>query len=346
MPPGGRIFTVMLQDPRDWTLGWVYLAWYERNPPPRCGRDGVSLTVSPDPDPRTGKGYAELAGQTYRVRNAEDATVWYDLRGGGKDAPEYADHVSVAFDARFYPWVPFHKDEWELKGETRAWSDGVVRAIRRIKITVSLKIGKVTVARIPARIVYDVVAYDNLVIVPVKIWSPFSLKYLSMKAAISYGLDLATIAKGRYRWYSNVHPEGFDIDGKAEGEEKKARGKLYQMPSREYWSAQVGPYGTVFRRHITPQRFEEMGIKFGLAYTDDEDKTVEHDFSPGLIGSYRNVVDVHSAPHGVFTGTSYWFFPAEFTYPEDLQPMLDVLDRPIQVRVDGREPVSGLKSDE
>jgi len=346
LPGAAKVFTIQLQDPRDALIAWAYLAWYEHDAPPPAVQDRVRLTVSPLPDPLTGKAYTEIAGETYRMRSVEKSTLWYDLRGPDDTMPPYSDHVTVSFSARFYPFIPFHKDEWSLRADTRAWTDGRVRTIRRVRITVELRVGRLRIARVPARIVYDVVAYDRLVIVPVKIWSPFALRYLTMKAAIGYGLDLSPATKGLYRWYSNVNPEGFDIDGRSEGAEKKIEGERFRMPSRAYWSAQVGPYGTVVRRQIIPARYEDMGIQFYLSYTDDEEKRQGKEFFPGRVGYFENLVDVHAAGRGVFTATSYWFFPRSFRYPDDLPDLLAVLDRPIAVRVDGRQAVPGLRERE
>ncbi len=329
LPAGySQSFEIETTDPVNGYKGWAYLLHFDGEAPAKSDADYVSITEVAEPDPLTGKPYAVLQGKYFYVRNTEGSTSWHDFKGteaAGYTEKSFSDHVQVRNKMKVFGFIPFSVDEGSIWSETPAYYDGSVRFIRRVKLKV-IVVG----IKVPTGIVYDVTGYDRIANVPVKIKIPAVAKAASRDVWAWYGLDLNPDVAGKYTFYSNTHPEGIPITGKTETKGKSfGFDKKELVPSKLYWSVITGPYGTLMRRHVTPKKFEENGVRHYLTFMDDEGKKNEPEYFEGQVGNVLTWIELEDAPYGELPMNSYWYYPPKFNYPDDVQTYLNIVDQPI-----------------
>ncbi len=323
-----KAFEIETTDPLNGQKGWAYLLHFAQDPPPKADEDYVSVTEVEEPDPYTGKPYAELEGKYFYGRSMKNSPIFYYFHGtreGGYEEKVFSDHFTTRSRMKIMGFIPFSVDEHGIWSETPAYYDGAVRFIRRVKLKII--VGKI---KIPTGIVIDVTAYDRIANVPVKIKIPAVMKAISRDAWASYGLDLNRQAAGKYTFYSNNHPEGIPITGEDNPEGKSFDFKNKELsPSKDYWSVVAGPYGTFMRRHMTPPDLEERGVRHYSTLVDDIEKEYAPEYEKGQVGNHLSWLEVQHAPYGMITMNSYAYYPPHFKYPEDVKRYLNILDHPI-----------------
>jgi hypothetical protein len=241
-----------------------------------------------------------------------------------------ADRLKVRFRLTFsflYIPLPYRAGEDDFGRETIAWRDGPVRLILRQDLWANLTFGVVFHLE-PS----DWVFHENQVTSEVLVKNPFLYGPGALKrikgAHFVQTVDLNRAASGMH-FHNSVNPEGVLIDGKMSDAEKELdRGK-------DKWIVISGK-----QAHSMARVFFTPGIDpdWSLYYLDDKNKKDWNDRDYGQWGNAGYDVNLKAERSMILlTAPSYkiiihFYLPPDFDISRR-QEILDILDKPVQVRL-------------
>ena len=328
-----RVFEIEVSDPLTDKAGWVYLVSFEGKAPPLSKTDYVDLVDHGE------DGHA-IAARYYTVKYPARSLMWYGVlgtRAAGYDEIDFLDRGYLRFELKLFGFIPINLDLEHMEGSIPCWKDGPVRVIRRVEVT-KVRIGWV---KVPFDLRYDILFYDQLSSVPMKIEAGVTPRYVASKAVSAYGTDLNPNAKGM-RWYCLYEQEGVEITGKPDDDPAKARLSGLTIPPEDddkYFHLVTGKHGTLLRRHVSADPEIRKTIVTKVSLLDNEAQPDPPEFYPGRVGCTENEIDLLNLPGGTYYAVSEWYYCENFRYPDDVPAYLNIVNEPcrIVVRAEGAE---------
>ena len=311
-------------DPVTQGKSWVYLFYFPRDPPPGSPEDYVDQIDHGE----DGQAYV---GRYYTMKYAYQSPMWVGFWGSkeaGYEELTIFDRGYLTLKFKFLGLFNLRVSMENLVGTVPSFKDGPVRVIRRTHI--KLKAGRL---RIPIGIKYDLLFYDQYLNIPVHLSTPVNLKYLASSAWALYGTDLNSNAIGS-KWYSNYFPDGVTITGQPDDDPTKENMKDVFIKSEDdekYYHLVVGKHGTLMRRHVAMAGEVRDKADLYVTFEDDVNKPDPPEFFPGQIGNSKNLVNIIDIPGGDYYSLSEWYACENFTYPDDVEKYLNIVNNPCTV---------------
>lgn len=316
-------------DPRDKSRSWVYMFYFEKDPPPLCPLPDY---FSYDYDSETLQG--EYWKAKYIVTKDGKHTTFYEYQAAlpkaGGTGESYVDRLKVRAEVSlFFGKIKFRVNEEKLCSDTLSWIQGPIRVVKRVEQWVKAPLGMKVL-----RAVVDVQYYETLATVPVNFILPFKVDAVITDAIISFGTDYSPAVKGS-TYYSSTNPQGILIDGKMTGSDHNFNRE------REDWNVITGDWGSYMTRIIIPEYLNE-NLTASQDIVDDEDALLPPENIPGSIGYITQDLNISKVPRGKHTIYMEFYTPPNYK-PGDEVAYLNYLDHPLVVKIKEKEFVSQVK---
>ncbi len=180
----------------------------------------------------------------------------------------------------------------------------------------------------------DTILADTLTLTVTTVDVPFDPGSLITEMALSFGTDLTPAAKGM-RYHNSTNLQGFTVDGKMSGSEKKFN------EQKDQWRLVTGPQGTQIQFTKFDKKFMQDGQAFST-YSDDESEEHPPENNPGDICYAADKVVVRSLPTGTYKIETFGCVPYDFYDPSGLNikfldQILDIQRAPLTIEVQGNK---------
>ena len=311
---------IELIDPVDQSRSWVYVLFFETDPPPLSPLPGY---IKYDFD--TEKLETKYWRAEYTVTNKGKHTNYYDefaiLPAGGGNGENFIDRLKVRSTIKlFFGQITIRKDEKNLDSRAlNAWIHGPIRVVRRLEHKVKGPMGMNLV-----RIISDVQYYQTMFSAPIHLYFPFKIERVVSSMHLRIGTDYAPIVKGSM-YYNSNNPQGIYIDGTMDSTHDNFN------PQLDRWRVMTGEWGSFMTRSVlTPEAEEYLDIVQGI--TDDETFVDPPETYPGCIGWTWQDWRVGQLPGGHYTFYLEFYAPPHYELGKEVA-YLNYLDHPISLRV-------------
>ena len=314
----GKSAELELSDPVAGGKAWVYLMVFAANPP-RATADYVKHETTGGRNWVISDRYqfAELVGEAYFDR-------FLMKEANGSWSPNLADQIKGRSNMKAAGGMLAMKiQDRDTKSDCTAWRDGPVRVIHHMEGY--LKEGPL---KIKAAGGADNVFYRNYFYTPIYFGLPFKPSALLSSFNMYYVIDWNPSTEGM-RYFDPVNRAGVRLDGKTDADEKKLD---YETP-HPYW-ALTGAQGNILVRMLAPEQWAKV-VKLKLYYVDDDTKRDDPDNFPGQRETGFMLDGIHDVDKGKVRYSLHYFVPAGPLSPDNVQPVLDILDHPLQVKASG-----------
>jgi len=316
----GKAAELEISDPVAGGKAWAYLMVFAANPP-RSPVDYVKHEIKQGYDWVLAENYefAEQAGASYfdrlLLKNAEGkmSVNLVDQLNGGVDVKLMRGLISTSIRGR------------NTKADLIAWNDGPVRVIHRMHGYMKegpIKIGGSGDA--------DDVFYRNFLYTPIYINIPFNPSSVFSDFRMNYMIDWNGASDG-LNYFDTVNTKGVRLDGKMEAAEKG----LNTKNALTYWAVS-GPQGSLLVRLTAPEKWSKV-VTLQTYYVDDDTAKVKNilDNVPGERQTGFEIAGIKNIDKGTHLYTFYYFAPARAIGADNVGPILNVLDHPLQVKASG-----------
>lgn len=335
--PGGadRTIPVEIMDPITRERTWVYVAPYPSDAAPRPELKPVSILDDTGSEFYLRFFTYDYHALTNRTKNESIPTIFINrlsvLPEGGGNGENIIDRQKIRGKISFLGGlikVPFN--ESIVSGGIVAYRSGPVRILTHSRMYPVFPLG------IKGPHFYlDSILVDTLTLTTTTMKVPFDPGILIHDISLSFGTDLTPAAKGM-RFFSSHNREGFLIDGRMDGKEKKYN------DAKDEWRLITGPQGTQIQKTKFDPKFLTRGKSYST-YHDNEDDAHPPENFPGDIGFSSDRVVARSLPAGTYKIETFGCIPADFYRPQGLnqkllEEILNVLQSPLIIKV-GEEQV-------
>jgi len=316
----GKSAELEISDPVAGGKGWAYLMVFAANPP-RSPVDYVKHEIKQGYDWVLAENYefAEQVGASYfdrlLMKNADGkmSVNLVDQLNGGVDVKLMHGLVSTVIRGR------------NTRADLIAWTDGPVRVIHRMHGYMKegpIKIGGSGDA--------DDVFYRNYFYTPIYINLPFNPATVFTDFRMNYMIDWNGASDG-LNYFDTVNTKGVRLDGKMEAAEKG----LNTKSALTYWAVS-GPQGSLLVRLTAPEKWSKV-VTLQAYYVDDDTAKVKNipDNVPGERQTGFEIAGIKNIDKGTHLYTFYYFLPARAIGADNIGPILNILDHPLQVKALG-----------
>jgi hypothetical protein len=313
---------VEVQDPVGGGSGWLYLFAFDI-PPPASPERLVHM-----------EGFDRVTSDVYKVGFPKGKAYFdlFEMKKAGRRAfsDNLVDHLKIRFRLTFsflYIPLPYHARENDFGRETIAYREGAVRLILRQDLWANLTFGVVFHLEPSDWVFYEDQVVSEVIVKNPFLYGPGALKRVK-NAHFLQTVDLDRRAAGM-RFYNSNNARGVVIDGKMSEAEKHLDRR------KDRWIAITGKQASSLVRI----RFSDgLDPDRDLFYIDDKNKKDWNDRDYGQWGNAGYDVNL-KAPGSVVLLTApsyrlllYFYLPPDFRM-ERLEEILEILDRPVRVRI-------------
>ncbi len=319
LPEAQKVREIMLQDPKDQTQGWVYLALYSDKAPDLC----------PLPDYVIYDTEHEVISSSctraqYLVTDDDLHTSFFVHHSippsAGGSGENLVDRLKFRVEIRFlFNLIPIILNEEMLGSDLISYIKGPIRVLRRYEQFVKLPFGLRAVKSL-----VDIELYESVSMTPIEIQIPKGLNRLVSSVTIHYGTDYSPTAIGSF--FRNSENENImTVDGKMSDIEKNF------VSTRDHWRIFYGPHGTLMTRTFFPPKLLEW-TEVRQGYLDDLTSHEPPEKYPGSVGHAFTEIYATSVHSG-----GYHFF-LEFCFPPFYKPgdelaYLHIRDYPLKIHL-------------
>lgn len=271
----------------------------------------------------------QSSGITWKT-NYPPNSIYYTFqsirRADGTWTPDTADRLKVRGELSAFSGMiqsDFQFDDL-VKSRVTGWIDGPVRVVRRGEGY--LAIGEM----INIRGAGDSVAfnYPTWFTYPMMINFPVNLHTYINRMTIHGANDFTRAGFGLHYYDAvNKYHENIVIDGKMSAEEKKMN-----LTHDHSWLVLTSPQWSNVHRLFFPK--EWSFIKKQVYYRDDPSKKDPPEDDPGEFAVGYDFTNFQNVSKGPVTYYMHYYFPAQFKVGDEKR-ILDVVDRPVRVKVTG-----------
>jgi hypothetical protein len=331
LPGASSVTEIELEDPVDAGRAWVYLAEYRTDPPPLCPLPDYVRYNYETEEVYTSSSY-------YRFIITEEGlhTGFSDigaiLPAAGGDGKNRVDRMKTRIEIRFlFNLIPISLHEEMLGQDVVAYITGPIRVIRRLEQFFKLPLGLRGLTSFT-----DLHLYESITIVPAEVRVPKGVDKMISSNHVWFGADLSPHAIGSlFRNSENLEP--LIIDGRMSEMEKH-----FCTPQDE-WRVLYGHGGAMLVRAVFPPEYAEV-VTIRQRYVDDITVVEPPERYEGSIGVVQTELVSENPKAGRYNIQMEVYFPAHYR-PGDETGCLNVRDRPLRVRIDGKEHVNELNPD-
>jgi len=311
---------IEVRDPSTGAKGWAYLLWFE-HPPAPSPTDYVRF------DPRQDRVFAQAYTLGYSPAKDLVYTTYMAIphSGSGADLTDASllDRVNIRFTASiFLKSITFSRNEDDFVSEVIAYKDGPVRVMRRVANSMRLALG----VQSPKIIAYSVYYRDSIE-TPNTMHLPVGLGSVAKSIYFEGGSDYTHNAFGM-QFYCSEDTRGFLADGRMSPQERSLEQAEHE------WTVMSGPQGTIMSRVEMGQGLKGVLGK-RLIYIDDLERSNAPEDEPGTtpkIGfALTNILALKKGTY--YYNVHFYFLPSYV--PGREKPYLDIIDHPVEVRVQG-----------
>ena len=303
------VMEIQLTDPLNNAHGYVYLAYFDSNPPPLSPVHYVEYNPIND----------RVSAKLYVMGFSKKAPISYDYYAVPKSAGGEGINIFDRFKMRLdidTSLFNIHRDEDEFKSRLVGYIQGPVRVIRRVANSMYIALGFHSPSVLSDSIYYyDFFQFPTVVDIPIDL----QRLYIVKKARLVTTTDFNHNAIGMY-FYNSNNPEGLEITGKM----SKAQEDLNRSPYD--WAVVSGPQGAWMNRVVMGK---DVPFTKRLYFVDDVTQLDPPENEPGQIGETGyDFGNLMKAKKGVYTFTSYIYVPVGYK-PGDEKPWLNIIDHPV-----------------
>ncbi len=322
---------ILIADPIDISKkAWVYLIYFNENPPPFSNVDYVSFTK--------GKGIETIQSDYYKIQYKEGATFYsylsYPETNGG-NGEDFMDRIKVRIKVKaLFNILRISKSEEDMHDEVLGWKDGPVRALRYAESYFTILFDIADPSMKSTTEFYSYLAHQ-----PVMLDIPFNMKWFFSSFSISdfslvfYG-DLPGLEGGKA--YSNKNLKGFQFTG---NHRNSSLSKKVDTDNLVWGITQKDGVGAWFPCLIMPELL--YGIS-KLYLLDDNTLADPPEDVPGVIGAGMKIgmEDVSKDVWSVLQKGSYQlaldtYFPRADMEMDEVDDWLNIRGFPLVIDITG-----------
>jgi hypothetical protein len=323
--PAGQnaVHLIQLEDPKTHTTGWVYVFGFDGEPPPRSSKRYAWIEKKAD-------GSIAWNGERFYSDNA--ASTWNACRlttlkfADPADAvPDYTKCPNVIdcskVTLRLKKWFKcLQWDSTDFYVKLGGYINGPVRVIVQSLMEFDVALG----FKIRAKDSY-IICYANASQMPTNCDNPIDISDDAGESWYKLLMDLNSKTAKGWKFYNSWNPNPVTIDGKMDDDEQKLDKRWPE------WNCVYGPQGAIISRFVLPK--EVIRSTNELYYSDNLEEREPPEFEPGNFGTFGFKLDLSGVKAGLYTGDYViWYCAAPFAKGDE-QKCLDVLDKPLNVRV-------------
>jgi hypothetical protein len=322
---------IELEDPVDAGRAWVYLAVFDNDLPPLC-----PLTDYVRYNYETEEVYT--ASSYYKFIITEDglhtgfSDVGAVLPEAGGDGKNRMDRMKTRVEVRFFfNLIPLSLNEEMLGQDVVAYITGPIRVIRRLEQFFKLPLGLRTLTSFT-----DLHLYERLTIVPADVNVPKGVDKVISSSHMWFGADFSPSAIGSlFRNSENLEP--LIIDGRMSEMEKQFN------TQQDKWRVIYGHGGAMLMRAVFPPESSEV-VEIHQRYVDDVTVVSPPERFEGSIGVVQTEMVSTNPKAGRYSILMEVYFPPHYRVGDE-RGCLNVRDRPLRIRISGKEYTNELNPD-
>ncbi|MCL4557440.1 MAG: hypothetical protein M1491_02190 [Deltaproteobacteria bacterium] len=310
---GAGVVEIKLTDPLNDSNAYVYLAYFQDDPPALSPVHYVQYNPTTD----------RIDATLYDMGFSKKAPVSYDYyvipKAAGGEGINIFDRFKMRLDISTFLFN-LHRDEDDFKSRLVGYIQGPVRVIRRVANSMDVVFGIQSSSVLSdSMYYYDYFQFPTIVNIPIDMRKLYVVK----KAKLVTTTDFNHNAIGMY-FYNSNNPKGIEITG------TMSRAQAGLDMSAYDWAVVSGPQGAWMNRVVMGK---DVPFIKNLYFVDDRTKLDPPENEPGQIGStgydFGNLL---KAAKGTYTFTSYIYVPIGYR-PGDERPWLNIIDHPIHYTV-------------
>lgn len=320
---------LVLRDPLDGGLGWIYVLRFDGVVVPGMLKDDfVSLGVKEHSEEEKtyywrGEGFAFNNDKSRR--NAVRATFATICKRDEnvKAQPNMLDSTQVRAVVSFM-WITVVRQSNDIRVKLGGYIDGPLRMVIENRMSVYLALSLWASASDSY-----IILWRNKVSMPTNVECPVNLD-TSDESSYTLCMDLAKRVKDQgWKFYNSHNPKPVAIDGRWSSGERNLKADYPE------WNCVYGPGGAVISKFVVPD-FLAKAKGSRLVYVDDEYFKRSEDeegieFEAGAIGYHGYRVDWTGLRKGIYSGDYVVWYASPPFKPGDESAFLNEYDHPIEV---------------
>jgi len=320
-----------LEDPVRGDMAWVYLAVYDKEPPPLCSLPDYVRYNYETEEVTTAFSYYKFI-ITEEGLHTGFSDVGAVLPAVGGDGKNRMDRMKTRIQIRFFfNLIPVSLHEEMLGQDVVAYITGPIRVIRRLEQFFKLPFGLRGLTSFT-----DLHLYEALTIVPADINVPRGVDKVISSSHVWFGADLSPNAIGSlFRNSENLEP--LIIDGRMSEMEKQF------SPKQDKWRVTYGHGGAMLLRAVFPPEYSEV-VEIRQRYVDDITVVSPPERYEGSIGVLQTEIVSRKPKAGKYKILMEVYFPPHYRVGDE-RDCLNVRDRPLRIRINGKEHRNQLNPD-
>ncbi|MCP4683097.1 MAG: hypothetical protein GY864_12245 [Desulfobacterales bacterium] len=317
---------VMIIDPLTRKKGWVYIFFFNSDPPPLSNQESyIHYDYATETTTTQYWTSSHLITEDGKHSNFYKNHTISPLAGG--NGKNFVDRFKLRIIIKlFFGTASIHLDEENMGADVLAYKRGPVRLIRRMEQWVKMPFNLKAL-----RVFSDLTHYRNLTSAPIMFDIPFRLNNMVSNVYIIAGTDYSPGAKGSH-FFNSSNPEGFLINGKMGDVEDNFN------PARDEWRVMTGPAGSFLTRSVFSEKIIK-GMEITQGIIDDESHLHPPESIPGCIGFAYQKWHVGQLSKGTYKFYLEFYFPPFYKKGDEVA-YLNYQDHPLIINTGKTETIN------